>query len=214
MDNRGESIRVMYPIFQAEQGGSTPTSPLSAKDLTIERIPYERAKDLNRKWHSRLPRLGGKFGCISFGATHGGIIYAIAIWSNPVARLLPQHEWLELRRLATSPESPRNTCSRMLRIMELLISRDDPTITRLISYQDTEVHTGGIYKAAGWDKVVMVGSQTKWHTSLCRSRPNSQSEAVKHRWEKRLKDDSTSCPNPGDPPLQPCPTTTSPTSDP
>src|ERR1043165_8748903 len=129
--NGAESIRLMAPLIQAGEGGSTPTSALcSAKQLRVEAIPFDQAKDLNRMWHSRLPRLGTgavenqPFLC--FGAEHAGVIYAVAIWSNPVARNLPQREWLELRRLADAPDAPRNTASRLLRVMALLIRRMRP----------------------------------------------------------------------------------------
>lgn len=180
-----ESIRVMHPLFQAEEDGSIPISALRAKDLTIDRIPFEMAKDLNRRWHSRLPRLGGKFDCLCFGANYAGIVYAVGIWSHPVARLLPQDTWLELRRLSTASDAPRNTCSRMLRIMEMIVRRDRPEVTTLVSYQDTEVHTGGIYRAAGWQENTPVHSETKW-VMPNRYRPPAQSEAVKVRWVKHL----------------------------
>lgn len=101
----GDSIRVMHPLFHTGEGGSTPTSPLQ---MRIERIPFQIAQRLNMLWHSRLPRLGT--GCIKrmpflcYGAVYEGRIYAIAIFSNPVARNLPQHTWLELRRLAVAPD--------------------------------------------------------------------------------------------------------------
>jgi hypothetical protein len=188
MDSGGGSIRVMHPLFQEGQGGSIPTPPLSAKALVIDGIPFAEAKRLNKLWHSRLPRFGTGFiknqPFLSFGARYGDWLYAVAIWSNPVARELPQHEWLELRRLATSPDAPRNTCSRMLRIMESIIRRGRPDVNCLISYQDTEVHTGAIYAAAGWEKTNM--SQGDEWDRPGRSRPKAQSSAPKQRWEKRL----------------------------
>src|SRR6516162_4377215 len=90
-----ESIRVMRPLFQGGEGGSIPTSALQ---LWVEPIDIHLARSLNRCWHSRLPRFGT--GCIDnqpfpcFAAECGGKAYAIAIWSNPVARNLPQQDWL------------------------------------------------------------------------------------------------------------------------
>lgn len=183
-----ESIRVMHPLFRAGEGGPTPTSALRAKDLVIERIPFERAKELNRAWHSRLPRMGTGFikrqPFLCFSARHSEATYAVAIWSNPVARNLPQQTWLELRRLATAPDAPRNTCSRMLRIMELLIRRERSGVVNLISYQDREVHSGSIYRAAGW-KETAINQSGNWDRPS-RSRPKAQSEASKRRWEKEL----------------------------
>lgn len=180
------NIRVMCPLFHAGEGGSSPTSALS---LLIEKIDFVRARELNALWHSKLPRMGTGFvrnqPFLSFAATFGGIIYAVAIWSNPVARSLPQQEWLELRRLAISPDAPRNTASRMLRIMAILIKKEKPKIDRLISYHDTSVHDGGIYRAAGWEK----GPLAKGHPwgSPSRHRPAGVSNADKQTWYKILR---------------------------
>jgi hypothetical protein len=182
---RADSVRVAYPLFQAEGGGSTPTSALQ---LTIDTISFAEAKTLNRLWHSRLPRMGTGFienqPFLCFGAEYGGLWYAAAIWSNPVARNLPQHEWLELRRLAVAPDAPRNTASRMLAVMTRLIRRLRPGVVRLVSYHDTEVHTGGIYRAAGWT-ATSVNRDGNWNRPG-RSRPEAQSVAAKQRWEKAL----------------------------
>lgn len=182
MNIRGDSIRVMHPLFQEGEGGSTPTSPLQ---MRVECIGFDRAKELNRLWHSRLPRIGT--GCIDnqpylcFVADYQGILYAVAIWSNPVARELPQDTWLELRRLAIAPDAPRFTASWMLRIMRLLIRRKRPTIEMLVSSHDMDVHTGTIYKAAGWKKTIITRGH-EWN-SKARSRPKAQSAADKQRWE-------------------------------
>lgn len=192
-ESRADGVRVACPLFQAEGSGAIPTSALS---LRIEVMSFGDAKALNRLWHSRLPRFGTgaikNMPFLSYGAECGGIWYAAAIWSNPVARLLPQQTWLELRRLAIAPEAPKNTASRMLAIMAKLIRRARPEVERLISYQDTEVHTGGIYKAAGWTPTTVSGSGD-WNrphstnaSGTPRTRPKAQSEAPKQRWEKVL----------------------------
>lgn len=178
----GESIRVMHPLFQAGEGGSIPTSPLH---MRVEQINYLLALELNEAWHSRLPRMGT--GCIknmpflSFAATHADRIYAVAIWSNPVARNLPQKEWLELRRMAVAPDAPPNTCSWMLAVMKRLIKKLKPHIDRLVSYSDTEVHEGTIYKAAGWTPTT-INPNGNW-TRKSRPRPEAQSLSAKQRWE-------------------------------
>lgn len=185
MNNRADTTRVVCPLFQAENGGSIPTSALQ---LRLYKMAFGEAKALNRLWHSRLPRLGTGFikdqPFLCFGAEFDGLWYATAIWSNPVARHLPQQEWLELRRLAIAPDAPRNTASRMLAIMTLLICQERPEITTMVSYQDTEVHTGGIYKAAGWTKTLLSDGD-EWDRPN-RSRPKAQSAAKKQRWEKQL----------------------------
>lgn len=186
MNYCGESIRVMHPLFQEGQGGSIPTSPLS---MRVEKVQFEFAKRLNKRWHSRLPRFGT--GCVekmyfhSFAATFGGMAYAVAIWSNPVARNLPQETWLELRRMARGPDSPRYTCSWMLGIMARLIRKQLARVEVLVSYQDLDSHSGTIYRAAGW-KPTTINSDGNW-TRARRPRPKAQSESPKQRWELRIR---------------------------
>lgn len=181
-DLRGDSIRVMQPLFQAGEGGSTPTSPLQ---MRVEPMTFDKALPLNELWHSRLPRMGTGFikvqPFLSFAAVFEGRAFAVAIWSNPVARNLPQDTWLELRRLACAPDAPRYTASWMLGVMRRLIHRERPWITRLVSYHDTDVHDGTIYRAAGWTATT-VNRDGNW-TRRKRPRPTAQSSAAKQRWE-------------------------------
>jgi hypothetical protein len=92
--------------------------------------------------------------------------------------------------MALSPEVPKNTASRMLSVMRRLIERKFPEVEKLISYQDTEVHRGTIYKAAGW----IIGATHKggsWNrpnsknlNGKPRTRPdNNQATGPKIRWE-------------------------------
>lgn len=186
MTERAGSIRVMHPLFRVGESGSIPTSAL---ELFVEPIGFEHARELNSLWHSRLPRMG--IGCVKkmpflcYAATCAGVIYAVAIWSNPVARELPQDSWLELRRLAIAHDAPRFAASRMLAVMSRLIRNGESSLERLISYQDTEAHSGTIYRAAGWRRVDPKGSSTNWDMPS-RPRPKSQSTAIKVRWEKDL----------------------------
>lgn len=183
--NRGESIRLMHPLFHEGEGGSTPTSPLQ---MRIELISWEMAKDLNKLWHSRLPRIGDPAGAthawLCFAAENKGVAYAVAIWSHPVNRNLPQDEWLELRRLAIAPDAPKNTATWMLKVMRFMIRKKRPQVKRLVSYQDMSVHAGTIYAAAGWERTV-VKRFSSW-TSKTRNRPTDQSNGDKQRWEKTI----------------------------
>ena len=178
----GDCIRVVQPLFQVEGGGSIPTSPLQ---LEVVPVGFEYALRLNEIWHSRLPRMGTGFikvqPFLCFAAVNSGIAYAVAIWSNPVARNLPQREWLELRRLAVAPDAPRHTCSRMLSVMARLLRRYRPEVSTLVSYSDTAVHAGTIYKAAGW-RQASINPHGHW-TRRKRPRPRAQSESPKIRWE-------------------------------
>jgi hypothetical protein len=182
---RGESIMAMQPLLQEDEGGSIPTSPLQMRVISIH---YDLARMLNGKWHSRLPKIGDPPGIRKvmpcFAATFEDRVFAIAIWSHPVSRELPQNEWLELRRMAVCDERPRNTASWMLGIMAKLLRKERPELVKLISYQDLSVHSGAIYKAAGWTPTV-IKKYRPW-SNATRKRPPCQSTGDKQRWERDL----------------------------
>ena len=167
--------------FQFEDGGSIPTSPLQ---LEIKEISWRLFKECNMAWHSRLPKPGGFYiNGMFFGAFHKGMCLAVAGWSNPIARRLNGRNWYELRRMAISPNMPKNTASRMLSIMIKIIKKTKHNLKKLISYQDVSVHAGTIYKAAGWHSTPYIpGSRHRW---LCHSRPSAilQTMSIKIRWE-------------------------------
>lgn len=183
---------VAYPLFQEEGSGSIPTSPL---DLFIGRIDIKEAVKLNAKWHSRLPIFDTGF-CMNgwaYSADFKNKYYAVAIWSNPVAAALPQREWMELRRFAIADDAPKNTASRMLRIMALKIKIEFPHVVNLISYQDDETHAGTIYKAAGWMPTMKHkgGSWDRPNAKNANGKPRTRPDrnaatGPKTRWEKSL----------------------------
>lgn len=189
MVTRADSVRVARPIFQSERGGSTPTSALS---LFFGTTDYGTFKRLNMAWHSRLPKIGSSRGRVYYSAEHAGIVYAVAMWSNPVARLLPQLEWLELRRLAIADDSPKNTASRFIAWMVRDIRKRFPAVVRLISYQDCEAHEGTIYKASGWRKAENYVSRKRgWEAASGGGRRRigrtNQAVAARMRWELSLE---------------------------
>ncbi len=150
----GDSVEVTRSLFQEGDGGAIPTSPLQ---LEIETIKAQFACELNEKWHSRLPKIHWSnvvhnTHYICFGAKYDYRWYAVGIWSSPVEqnRFRDGKKMLELRIMAICEASPQNTATRMIAVMVSLIKKKFPEITRLISYQDTEVHRGTIYKASNW----------------------------------------------------------------
>ena len=188
MDSRAESDRVARPLFQAEGGGSTPTTALQ---LFFSRIDRATFVPLNKQWHSRLPLIGARQFRAIYGAEFENRYYAVAAWSNPVARLLPQQTWLELRRMAIAPDAPANSASRMIGWMVRDIRRALPEIVRLISYQDCDVHKGTIYKASGWKHAENYVSRSRgWESTTGGGRHRvgrtDQATAPRMRWELEL----------------------------
>lgn len=185
-----DDVRDSIPLFRSGCGGSSPTS---AHQLSVIKCKVQRACELNKLWHSRFPNIHWSNvvrnrDYVCFVAEYDSIAYATAIWSSPVAanRLKEGRTALELRRMAIADDAPRNSASRMIGIMRRMISKEMPHITLLLSYQDTEVHSGTIYKASGW-KFASKNKGTSW-TNESRKRNKEQSLSDKVRWEFRLRD--------------------------
>ena len=164
--------------------------------LVFAPCPKPEAVSLCSAWHSRLPNVQKGPWQFAFAAClPDGTPVAVALWNNPSARTLPGH-WLELRRMACSPEAPPNTASMFLGWMHRWFSAEHPHREKLISYQDTAVHTGTIYKAAGWQieytsaprvrdrSPKRVGTDRQYRSDM-----NGQAPAAsaKNRWSKMLK---------------------------
>ena len=186
-----DDVRDCMPLFRRGRGGAIPTSALQ---LLVGVCQLNEACLLNSYWHSRLPHINPSNvtrnrHSKSYKAHYDDVVYAVAIWSSPVAanRLAGGTEMLELRRMAIADNAPKNTGSRMLRIMRLLITRDPylAEIKTLISYQDTDVHTGCIYKGAGWSKTT-TSPGVSWTTQK-RERNREQTKSPKVRWELQLR---------------------------
>jgi hypothetical protein len=199
MSNRAESIRVMHPLFQVGEGGSTPASALTVRNLVYESCRKEHAVELVRAWHSRLPTCQKGPWIQAFRAHHNDTTYAVALWNNPSGRCLPQH-WLELRRMACSADAPKCTASSFLAWMVRWLRKHKSEHEMLISYQDTAVHTGTIYKAAGWKPAWIKTLRYRERTSkrpgtdrMYRWNTNGQEAdaSVKIRWEYRISGSAT-----------------------
>lgn len=182
--------RLLMPLFPGDD-----KKPCKASQMVVQPCPVSIARQCNAMWHSRLPHTQSGPWKLAFAASYGGVIYGVALWHNPSARMLPG-DWLELRRLAIAPDAPHCTASFMLGKMSKWIKANMPDVPRLISYQDMDVHRGTIYKAAGWK----IGFTSKGRTRD-RSKPrkgtkrnyrsNANGEtpdsAPKARWEMTLK---------------------------
>jgi hypothetical protein len=181
-----DSIREVCPLFQREGGGAIPTSALQLK---VSECSWHTFEKLNGHWHSRLPVAGAYYvNGMFFCAEYDGLYYAVAGWSAPIARMLNNRRMYELRRCAISEDAPENTASRFLSIMSRIIKARQPEICTLISYQDTEVHTGTIYKASGWRATrVSFAEDKNWVKTHPRASSKLQTTAPKVRWEKNIR---------------------------
>ena len=165
--------------------------PPSPKKMNVKKIGVKHAMHYNELWHSRLPvtshsnMIRNKH-FVFYGAEYLDHCFAVAMWTDPVAgnRMSKDYVWLELRRLAIAPDAPKYTATWMLAKMIKDIKSKFPDVTKLVSYQDTDVHKGTIYAAANW-KVDAVSKFQEWSTEK-RPRNILQTKSDKIRWVYEL----------------------------
>ncbi len=191
-EKRADDVVAAYPLFQEERGGSIPTSAL---DLWIDEIGARLACELNRQWHSMLPRTDlGNILCgnttVCYGAFFEGRWFAVGIWSQPIIASLCDGKTIELRRLAIPKAAPKNTASRMLAVMRRLVKAKWPYLEKAISYLAVDVHKGTIYKASGWKAVgEIVDARPQRFSNVdsgTRATGPLQTKSRKQRWEIEL----------------------------
>jgi len=187
MSQRGDGAVVAHPLFHEGDGGSIPTSPLS---FSMYEVDMRTAADLNRQWHSMLPRTDlGNLLCgnmsVAFAAEYDGRYYAVAILSQPIIRSVCDGHTIELRRLAICSEAPHNTATRMLSVIRKMTKQKFPHLTKMVSYQAVDVHVGTIYKAGNWRPVGQVVNARPQRPpgSPQRSTGPLQTKSRKLRWE-------------------------------
>lgn len=181
---------IAYPLLY----DGNESVPPSAKAFRVERIDMRTARDLNRAWHSLLPRTDlGNLLCgntsAAFAAEYGGRYWAVAIWSQPIIRqVAADGVTIELRRLAVCDAAPPNTASRVLAVCRRLVKRAFPEMERAVSYLAVDVHAGTIYRAAGWTPVGEVCPARPQRMTGCKQRATGplQTASAKQRWEIAL----------------------------
>jgi hypothetical protein len=137
--------RLAQPLTEPHTG----EVPTRARQLVVDRCDVRHARVLIARWHSRLPDTQVGPWMAAYRAAFDGVTYAVALWNSPSARTLAG-DCIELRRMAVSDDAPHCTASRFLAEMVKRLRAEYPQYERAISYQDLEVHTGTIYRAAGW----------------------------------------------------------------
>lgn len=95
-------------------------------------------------------------------------LIGVAWWLPPTrvaAESVNRENWkqvLSLTRLAIDPSGPTNSASFLLARSVKLIQRDGRFKT-LVTYADeSQGHTGAIYRAAGWEYVGRTGPYPRW----------------------------------------------------
>lgn len=157
-------------------------------------IGVAEARAFNVATHSTLPNVQRGPWMFVFGGWYRGKLVAVTFWHNTSARGLPC-DWLELRRMAVSSEAPPFFASRMLGWCRRFFKANSD-YRRLISYQDTSMHSGTIYRAANWTPThvsrprnrdrsgLRSGTARQYRTD---SNGKARAAAAKIRWEIALR---------------------------
>jgi len=162
--------------------------PSSPTQFNVKETNVHLACKLNKLWHSRLPRIhwsnvvrSKKHVC--YGLFYEGLCWAVSIFSSPISQSFDGDIVLELRRYAIKEGAPKNTASWGLGKMIKLIRDKWSDVEKLISYQDTAVHSGTIYRALNWTAV----ATTKFRSwGVSRKRGIDQATGDKIRWEYNI----------------------------
>ena len=175
------------PLFH---GDAEYEPPKSARDLECTEIDMRLAAELNRTWHSMLPRTDlGNLLCGNMSAAYGFAYrdrwYGVAIYSQPIVRALCDGKTIELRRLAICNEAPKNTATRFMAETRKLVRVKYPHLRKVISYQAVDVHHGTIYKAGNWREVgkIVDARPQRLPGSKQRATGPLQTKSRKVRWE-------------------------------
>ena len=157
----GDSSNAELPLFQGDDGGSHPTSPLQ---FLIRPISNETAENWVVKWHysHRIPT--GKnicFGLYASNELYAVIVYGIGV--NPYqAKFLGVERVLEIKRMCRrEPPLPQYPLSRFIALTAKMAAKEYP-YDCLIAFADPEQgHEGTVYKASGFKMHGMTNAE--WH---------------------------------------------------
>ena len=131
----------------------------------------------------------------SFGLVRLGVVVGAAIWippTRPCAESVDRGNWrhvLSLSRLALAPGEPKNAASVFIGAMVRAI-RNGGRWCSLVTFADeSQGHTGTIYKATNWTYVGLTKPEPRWVDAdgrqvsrlSTKSRTAAQMDALGHR---------------------------------
>ena len=160
-----DSIVVERSLFQGTDGGSIPTS---AHHFLVGQVSKDIAGGCYSMWHY----LGDTefLSTINFGARVDNKILGAISFGSPNAKVLKgywtpetQDGWWEIKRLALSPELPKNSESKMIGISIRLL-RKIRKVVGIVTYADSGVgHVGTIYKASGFKYLGLTAEKSDFY---------------------------------------------------
>ena len=151
-----DSSMLELPLFQADDGGSNPTSVLQVSKMRVRETTWTTAAKIFREWHYRQDWIGGSLKHC-FGLWSPEILLGAMAFGDPRHRDKYSDNGktpcLELRRLALADAAPKNSESYFIGYCLRWI-RKNTNYRRIVSYADvSRGHVGTIYKATGFKLV-------------------------------------------------------------
>ncbi len=158
------------PDYQLGDGGSSPTSThhLDKALYEVRDCPLADGQNMVRQYHYAR---GGSNTCVYMHGLYSRAtekLMAVAWWLPPTrvaCESVNLAEWkkvLSLTRLVCLPDAPKNSPSFLLAHSVRLIRRDKRFVS-LVTYADeSQGHTGQIYRAANWTYVGKTGPYPQW----------------------------------------------------
>jgi hypothetical protein len=184
----GDSSTAELPLFQGEDGGATPTSPLQ---LYFREINAVTAAGAYRRWHYLGDQ--GFVSQINYGAYFDGKLEGAITYGPPNATDLrgywtrqTQSQWWEIKRLVMSPLCPRNSESRFIAITLKMLRRRE-TVRGVVTYADDgQGHVGTIYKASGFQALGMTAAKNDfWVDGKIKQR--GKTTGISGEWRPRTR---------------------------
>jgi hypothetical protein len=144
-----------------------PDGPVAqARDYSVRPCPFVEGAAFIRAHHYAK-------GCANtavymHGLYRGDRLVGVAQWLPPTkvcAQSVNRENWrrvLALSRLAVHPDEPQN-CASMLIGRSVRLIRADRKWLALVTFADeSQGHTGAIYRATNWHYVGRTGAETRW----------------------------------------------------
>ncbi len=141
---------------------------LQSSDWTVRDTPLADAQALVREFH--YARGGSNTAVYVHGLYHEmtDMLCGVAWWLPPTrvaCESVNREQWqrvLSLTRMVMHPLAPKNSCSFLLARSIKAIKKDGRFVS-LVTYADeSQGHTGGVYRAANWGYVGRTGPYPRW----------------------------------------------------
>jgi len=148
----GDSSTAELPLFQGDDGGAIPTSPLQ---LLFRQITSNTSNMVAVENHYAHRAVSVSW---AFGAYFNNVLLGIISFGKPASPHLCKgicgkensNRVYELNRLWMSDKCPKNSESRFIGWALRQLKKINPPLI-LVSYADTnQNHSGGVYRATNW----------------------------------------------------------------